>query len=64
MNDTEIEAFLLNLEKFSKHEIDACPYCGKQVKQMHKIGRCVYSSPCGCRLWQGQIPDAWKEQGK
>jgi hypothetical protein len=42
------------------HKTDLCFRCGKQVTSMQKIGRCVYARPCGCRLWQGTVPAAWK----
>ena len=39
---------------------DICPHCKGKIKSMSQVGRCVYASPCQCRLWQGKLPDAWK----
>lgn len=57
--DRKINEFMNRLTQFEKREIEDCPHCGKHVISMRKVGRCVYGS-CGCRLWQGNIPDAWK----
>ena len=51
---------LTKLVALSKRETDECFLCGKKVERMTKVGRCVYARPCGCRLWQGTVPDAWK----
>ncbi len=45
--------------KLTSREIEDCFLCGKHITRMEKIGRCTYARPCGCRLWQGQVPDAW-----
>lgn len=62
---TDEEKFVAEiLEKFtafSERKTEDCPHCGKHVAAMHKTGRCVYLSPCGCRLWQGGIPAAWQK---
>lgn len=47
------------LNAFAERETDICPHCGKQVTTMKQVGRSVYMS-CGCRLWQGKIPAAWR----
>lgn len=57
--DRELEQFLARLVLFQSHEIDACPHCDKHVAVLHKVGRCTYGD-CGCRLWQGNIPVAWR----
>lgn len=44
---------------FMSHATDICPHCGKQVKSLRQVGRCVYGD-CGCRMWQGKIPVEWK----
>jgi len=51
---------LTKLVALSKRETDECFLCGRKVERMSKVGRCVYARPCGCRLWQGTVPDAWK----
>lgn len=53
-------AFIENLVKLDKGEIEDCVHCGKKIESMRQVGRCVYASPCGCRLWQGKVPEAWK----
>lgn len=64
VEDTEkvVAEFLEKLTKFSSRKSDACPHCGQQVKALEQIGRCVYSRPCGCRIWQGRIPEAWRKK--
>lgn len=57
--EQEVEKFLENLKLFNDRVDDDCLVCGKKVTQLVKRGRCVYAQPCGCRLWQGQIPGAW-----
>ena len=47
-------------EALVAHKSDICPQCGLQITTMRQVGRCVYGS-CGCRLFQGTVPDAWKE---
>ena len=51
---------LTKMAMLMKRETDQCMRCSSTVQAMEKIGRCVYARPCGCRLWQGTIPDAWK----
>lgn len=57
--DAFVAAFLARLTDFNERKTENCPYCGKHVSRLLKIGRCVYASPCQCRLWQGTIPEAW-----
>jgi len=45
---------------FKARKTDVCFHCGRQVKRLRKVGRCVYAEPCGCRMWQGGIPGVWK----
>jgi hypothetical protein len=59
----EVAEYLTKLAAFNKRETDICIYCGKQVKSLRKVGRCVYASPCGCRVWQGNVPEAWRKNG-
>lgn len=40
-----------------------CRWCSKPVETCVKIGRSVYASPCGCRLYQGDVPD-WAKPPK
>lgn len=35
---------------------DICPHCHKPIETYEQIGRCVYGSPCGHRLYQGKAP--------
>lgn len=41
-------------------ETDKCIVCGQPITAMEQVRRCVYAVPCGCRLWQGSIPEAWE----
>jgi hypothetical protein len=33
---------------------DICPHCKTPIQEQKQVGRCVYSVPCGCRLYQGK----------
>jgi hypothetical protein len=35
---------------------DICPHCKASIQEKKQIGRCVYSYPCGHRLYQGTLP--------
>lgn len=61
-NEARIAQFLLDINEITYRKTEACPYCHREVKSMEKIGRCVYAHPCGCRLWQGTVPEAWKDK--
>lgn len=57
--EKELENFLVKMADFSARKTDICFRCGKKVTSLRQVGRCVYTS-CGCRLWQGKVPEAWK----
>lgn len=47
-----------SIEKYmTELKADICPHCHQPIKEYQKIGRCVYASPCGDRLYQGQLPE-------
>jgi hypothetical protein len=54
--------FLLGITAFEGRETEDCPRCGNHVDSLEEIGRCVYARPCNCRLWQGGVPDVWKDK--
>ena len=56
----EILIVLRAMMKLARGELDICPRCGKKLEHMEQIGRCVYGS-CGCRLYQGRVPEKWRE---
>lgn len=65
--DEEIQAredghkkVMQSLNDLGARKSETCFRCGKQVKSMQQVGRCVYARPCNCRLWQGQVPKVWK----
>jgi hypothetical protein len=60
--EAQIATFLEKLVKLTNREIEDCIVCEKHIVTMSKIGRCVYAYPCGCRLWQGVVPEAWKRK--
>lgn len=39
---------------------DTCPHCNAPIEQLRQSGKCVYAAPCGCRQYQGTVPDTWK----
>lgn len=57
--EREVLEALTAFDRFMAHKTDVCPHCGKVVNSLRKVGRCVYGS-CGCRMWQGSIPEVWK----
>ena len=50
-----------HMANLMQRKTDQCVHCSATIKAMEKIGRSVYARPCGCRLWQGTVPDAWKK---
>lgn len=52
-----VEAFAALIARRS----DVCPHCGQHVTALEQVGRSVYARPCGCRQYQGTVPEAWKE---
>lgn len=60
--DREVGAFLTQLVAFETRQNEDCPHCRRRVDQLRQVGRCVYASPCGCRLWQGKVPEAWRNK--
>lgn len=57
-----IADFMVKMNAFESGQSDLCPHCGRKVASLQKIGRCVYARPCDCRLWQGGIPEAWRDR--
>jgi hypothetical protein len=55
-----VKEALESIVDFQLRRTEACPQCGKYVESVEKIRRCIYARPCGCRLWQGTIPEAWQ----
>jgi len=55
-----IVEFMTDMSNLMQRKTDKCIRCRTQIKELEKIGRSVYARPCGCRLWQGTVPDAWK----
>lgn len=51
---------LESMVDFQLRRTEACPQCSQSVASVEKVGRCIYARPCGCRLWQGVIPQAWR----
>lgn len=53
--------YMIRLFGFETRESEDCQNCGNHVGQLEQVGRCVYARPCGCRIWQGTVPEAWRE---
>lgn len=34
-----------------------CPHCQAKIDEERQVGRCVYASPCGHRLFQGKAKE-------
>lgn len=64
LTDAELDRVVADALKkflaFNARETEACLSCGQHVTRLEKIGRCVYAFPCGCRLWQGNVPKVWR----
>lgn len=58
--EREVTEAVERLNAFGRRETENCPHCGQHVARLQQIGRCVYAQPCGCRIWQGQVPEAWE----
>ncbi len=56
----EIAEFLKNMVKQMSGENDTCLHCHAHITEMKQHGRCVYSYPCGCRQYQGKLPEKWR----
>lgn len=57
----QLAAWFTRFAAFESGESDACPQCGETVESAEEIGRCVYARPCGCRVFQGELPERWKK---
>lgn len=57
----QIAAALTRFAAFLDGTSDVCPQCGEKVDEAEEIGRCVYARPCGCRVYQGKLPERWKK---
>lgn len=59
--EKEIAEFMTRLASFCEKKSTACPYCLQEVRSMEKLEGCVYLFPCHHRLWNGDLPEAWKK---
>lgn len=63
-DEKQIRVFLERLNAVSRGESDICIHCQKPFTTLTQVGRCVYASPCGCRQYQGKLPEKWKPKKK
>lgn len=61
-DESKIELYIKRLNSLQNGKTDICPQCGERISSMRKIVRCVYAQPCNCRLWQGEVPQAWTRE--
>jgi hypothetical protein len=61
--DAALNAFMLKLDAAVGWTLvgETCAHCGATVDRMEQVGKCVYARPCGCRQYQGTLPDAGKD---
>lgn len=52
--------YLSHMFKIMAKDTETC-FCGQHIEKLVQDGRCVYAEPCGCRIYQGTVPKAWKE---
>ena len=57
-----ISAQVKKLDDLASGKTTACPICGATVIRMTQSGRDVYLEPCGHRLWQGLVPNYWRDK--
>lgn len=57
-------AFLKGLVGVLSGEHRECLHCKQPVDRFEKIGRSVYAYPCGCRQYQGDVPERDKVKKK
>lgn len=51
----ELEINRIAAQFLRKLAANICPHCDTPIERRVKVGRCVYSRPCGCRLYQGEL---------
>ena len=59
--EAEFKKRLDNFKSFLRREHSQCPQCGKSVKRLDQVRRSTYARPCGCRISQGLVPEAWRK---
>lgn len=62
--ESEIAEFIVRLSDFSARKTEDCPHCKITIQYLEKIGNSVYADPCGCRIWQGEIPKVWNDKNR
>ena len=53
-------AVMNEIATFERRETENCLACHRHVDRLEQVGRCVYARPCGCRQWQGYVPEVWQ----
>ena len=53
----EVYITLVSILEISSGNFDICPHCGAEIEELKQVGRSVYGS-CGCRLYQGFVPQS------
>lgn len=53
-------AMMTQMAELMQRKTDKCFRCQQTIVSLEKVGRSVYARPCGCRLYQGVVPDAWR----
>ena len=48
---------LIGLAKILRGEADNCLHCEAPIETLEQVGDCVYAFPCGCRQYQGKVPN-------
>lgn len=48
--------FLTDMLECLTKKPDTCMRCHNPLTTVKKIGRSLYALPCGCRLYQGNLP--------
>ncbi len=62
--EKQIQEFPKNLADLCAGKSDICIHCHERVHELKQVGRCVYAYPCGCRQYQGTVPERWKPKKK
>jgi hypothetical protein len=57
----QVADYFKQMAALDRRDSDLCPNCNSHIDEMEQVGRCVYAKPCGCRLWQGAVPEKWRK---
>lgn len=54
----EVVDWVTKFSEMLQGNVTTCLHCDQPVDHLEKVGRCVYARPCGCRQYQGRLPQS------